>query len=119
MALQEVIIESYQQLLDHPDIQRDWIVTDCEFGVCSFAARRRVTLMSPLTTVTDIAERSKIWYGTMLLVRRTWLQQQRFDRVDASFTRYDSDQQRSLLALELRTADGVSVSLTFSPNHPR
>lgn len=109
MALQEVISLSYEQLLAHPTVQRDWVVTDCNAVLATSPDLVLTPESATSCAVTDVEERTKSWYCTMLLVRKSWLVANRLDRLDASLVRYNSPMRRALLALEFGTVDGVSV----------
>lgn len=59
--------------------------------------------------VEDVLQRTSSWYGTMILVRRSWMAAAGLDHVEASLTRYESKMGRSMLAVELSNADGIAV----------
>ncbi|ORY76576.1 Endonuclease/exonuclease/phosphatase [Leucosporidium creatinivorum] len=92
VALQEIITQSYEQLLSREDVRKDWILTD----------------------FTDVLERSSSWYGTLLLVRKEWLRANGLDQVDMSLTRYESPMARTLLTVEVGNADGIALRVGTS-----
>ncbi|KAL8291502.1 hypothetical protein RQP46_002480 [Phenoliferia psychrophenolica] len=92
VCLQEVTQRSFGMLLERKDVRSAWMIVD-------FA---------------DVLERTSSWYGTTILVRKSWMAKSGLDHVEASLTRYEGPMGRSLLALEFSNASGIALRIGTS-----
>ncbi|KAM0747993.1 hypothetical protein T439DRAFT_359181 [Meredithblackwellia eburnea MCA 4105] len=92
IALQEVIEQSFDQLMQRQELKDDWFVVD----------------FRQILTITQN------WYGTTLLIRKSWMKENGLDRIEAGVTRHKSCMAREFLAVELGNDEGVVLRIGTS-----